>query len=522
MRPISDKPFNLAAVLLAGLMCLPLLLLPAEAVPWALAGLGLVSVGLVLMFGQRMLLLLLGWLVAASVGGEFLWRGIIPGFFNLTVDRIVLAGLIVLFIVGLLAGEIRFRWPGWLGAVLVILVGWCALSAQVAGWTLPFGTIAGSVISPPFYPFFAGLLFPAVIFLMAVSVVRREGQIQTVLVFFTLFGIYLAVVGLAQWFKVDVLVWPKYILDTSLGIHAERVRGPFLNAPDMGLALVICLFATLLLAIRSSPAWRIVLVLLSLPMVMATYLTLTRSIWLALVLCAFLAIWVWPRARSTRWALSCVLTVCLVMFVFLRWSSLTSSQREQGGVAEAEPVISRIEAAQISLELTAQHPLLGTGLGHFMVKALDSPHMRTIGQPGFAYSLGMVEHNNFLSMLAETGIPGATAYIALLLGLLGASIRLYRMIPPTATGLLDRRFVGFYWIAWLAFFTDSMFRLTTSSPLPNSLFLLLGAVVVAYYHELRPQSSGLAPSRIRPVASRGGLDPMPGRTTHAEGRKPNA
>ena len=507
MHTVSDKPFNLAAVLLVGVMCLPLLLLPADGVPWALAGLGIVSVALVLVFGQKMLLLLLGWLVAASVGGDFLWRGIIPGFFNLTVDRIALAGLVVLFIVGLMAGVIRFRWPGRLGWVLVMLVAWCALSAQVAGWTLPFTEIAGSNISPPFYPFFAGLLFPAIVFLMAVSVVRRENQIHTVLAFFALFGIYLTVVGLAQWFKIDALVWPKYILDETLGIHAERVRGPFLNAPDMGLALLICLFATWLLAIRSSIGWRIVLVLVSLPMTLATYLTLTRSIWLALVLCAFLAVWVWSPARATRWALTCLLVVGLAMFVFLRWSNLTSSQREQGGVAEPEPVISRIEAAQISLELAAQNPLLGAGLGRFMVKALDSAHMRTIGQPGFAYSIGMVEHNNFLSMLAETGVPGAAAYIGLLLGLLAVSIRLYRMIPPTATGLLDRRFVGFYWIVWLAFFVDSMFRLTTSSPLPNSLFLLLGAVIVAYYDELRPQPTGLAPILARPVASRSPLEP---------------
>ena len=207
-----------------------------------------------------------------------------------------------------------------------------------------------------------------------------------------------------------------------------------------------------------------------------------------------LAIWVWPRARATRIALTLTTAAALAIFTFAMWDRLSSENRERGGVAERAPVISRIELAKVSVDLAGKHPLTGVGLGRFQVAAGESPRMREMGSQAAIFAPGAVEHNNFLSMLAETGIPGALIYAALIFALLAVSIRLYRVLPATALGFLDRRFIGFYWIVWLAFFIDSMFRLTTFSPFPNGMFLLLGGVMVGYHHLLGPQPIGLPAS----------------------------
>ncbi|MDD4889318.1 MAG: O-antigen ligase family protein [Phycisphaerae bacterium] len=487
---------NIAIVLaLAAAVCVPLFFLPPAAVPWVLGSIGALAGGLLLIHYGNLLTLLLVWLAVASVFSTFFWTLEVPGFFNLTADRILLVGIVALFVIAVFLGRVQLRWPPVVGTILVLLVGWCALAAQLGGWRASPMLDAQVAIGPPYYRFFAGFLFPAAVFFMAVCAVRNERQIRTLLTFFTLFGLYLTIVGLGEKFGWDALVWPKYILDPTLGIHQERVRGPFLNAPDMGLTLVICLFANLLLASKTRFWLAIPIVLISLPLPLLIAWTLTRSIWLAFLVCSLVAIWLWPRTRHIRYVLTMLLVAGLVVAVAVNWDRLTSPQRERGGVTAKEPIINRTELAMVSLELAADHPLAGVGLGRFQEAAGQSERMRRIASPAATYGSYAVEHNNFLSMLAETGVVGAAAYLMLVFGLLAVSIRLYRIIPPTAVGYFDRRFVVFFWIVWTAFFIDSMFRLTTSSPFPNGMFLLTGGLVVGLYHQLRPQPTGLAPGR---------------------------
>lgn len=495
-------PLNLALVLaIAAIACVPLFFLPPAAAPWVLGALGGLVLGFLFIHAGQLLVLLLVWLLVTSVFPDYFWKLNIPGFFNFTADRILLIALIVLFLIALPLGRVRLVWPGPLGWAVVLLVGWSAVSAQVAGWQTAAVTTTGQAIGPPYYRFFVGFLFPAGVFFMTLTSIRSETQVRTTLIFLSAFGLYLTVVGLAQKFGWDSLVWPRFILDTSLGIHPERARGPFLNAPDMGLTLVICFFANLLLLSKVRFIWAVPILLITLPIPVVIFWTLTRSIWLAFVLCLFLTVWLWPRSHRMRVVASMLIVAGLITLTALLWPRLSSSHREIGGMAEKAPIISRVHLALVSIDLAREHPLVGVGLGRFQEAALRTERMRSYGSAAFEYARGAVEHNNFLSMLAETGIPGAVVYIVLVLGLLVVSIRLYRLIPPTATGYLDRRFVVFYWVVWITFFVDSMFRLTTSSPFPNGMFLLMGGLMVGFYRGLQPQPTGCAtgPARVAPT-----------------------
>ncbi|MCG3181303.1 MAG: hypothetical protein BIFFINMI_03683 [Phycisphaerae bacterium] len=509
MQAVAHRSFNpLAVLFLAGPAVAAILLSPAAYQPYVMAALlAAIAVVLTAFYADMVWLLLAALLATVLLGGD-VWRLDLPGWPNLTIDRLVLAGVVAAFGVGLLAGRWKVHIPPVLGPLLAALLLWVAIATQHSGWTLaPFFTEKLHLV-PPYYQYYAGFLAPFVLFLLAMSVFRGPRDLGTLLVCFSLFGLYLTVVGLAAKYGADFLVWPRVILDKAVGIHYGRVRGPFLNGPDMGMMLTICFFANLLLASHANRALGLLLILISLPMPFLIYFTLTRSIWIAFLLAVVIAVWFWPRSRRISVVLSCLLLASLLVLAAVFWSNITSSRREQGGVADAAPAISRIQQTYIAMEIIRSHPLRGVGLGHYPVEAYHTQTMTAIGSAAYTYARGAVEHNNFISLLAETGLPGVLLYAGVTFGLLIVSIRLYRMIPNMALGYLDRRFIVFYWIVWVVFFTNSSFRLTTDAPFPNCMFLLTGALIVACWHALRPQPVRLPPlprvlpARPRPVAAR--------------------
>src|SRR5439155_16096607 len=94
-------------------------------------------------------------------------------------------------------------------------------------------------------------------------------------------GAYIAFVTWADAFKVNALVWPKYILDPSVGITQGRGRGPFAAADANGLALAACSVAAVIGFLEWRQRWVkaacMAVVFLG---VGGTFLTLTRSVWI--------------------------------------------------------------------------------------------------------------------------------------------------------------------------------------------------------------------------------------------------
>jgi O-antigen ligase len=87
--------------------------------------------------------------------------------------------------------------------------------------------------------------------------------------------------------------------------------------------------------------------------------------------------------------------------------------------------------ANVALHMTAAHPLLGVGIGHFQSesRAWIAPDLIQIFPPAAA---GENAHNNFLQVMAEVGIPGALAFVWMLatpLVLGWRSIRINRASP---------------------------------------------------------------------------------------------
>jgi len=458
------------------LAALTLWAVPAEFIPYWLGGIGAVTLFVTYTFLGSPLKAVLFWLVCVTCLDEEFYRLIVPGFFNLTISRVLLAGLVLLFLAMWAVDRIRLRSVGWAGVLMVMILACFTTSAAVSGFQ------TASLITVH-YRLIGGYWFPFVVFFMMVHAIQTDRDIKRLLTFFLFLGIYLTFTGWAEHLKVWALVWPKYISDPDLGIHWGRVRGPFLAAPIMGLALVFVFFSNILLARMSGPAVRIASWLTSLAMLPVIFWTHTRSVWLAMAAGAI--VWIgWTRRGLSRIISISLIMALVIVAGALNWQQITSPQREVGGVTSIEPIYVRFGLALITLDMFSDHPLFGVGFGHFRDHAPLYAH--NPASPYYRFAAQAIEHNNFLSVLAECGLTGLILYVLLLIVLFRASLRVYRRLPTTGNEPVSRQIIILYWILLLDFLIDGMFRETSVSPFANVLFFAVSGVVFALDYCLSP------------------------------------
>ena len=135
-------------------------------------------------------------------------------------------------------------------------------------------------------------------------------------------------------------------------------------------------------------------------------------------------------------------------------------------------------------DIFKEHPIFGVGFGHF--RDFAPSYATDPSSPFYAFGSSALEHNNLLSIVAETGIVGLTLYLVMVIVILRSSIRLYRKLPSTAVGFISRDLLVLYWILAMAYFIDGTFRETSDNPFANSLFFGLSAVPVALDYLLSP------------------------------------
>jgi len=412
---------------------------------------------------------LLIWFAALICFDLDFWRLIVPGFFNLTIPRILLVLLALVFGGMLIAGRFGLRVPARTTVLMTALLVYFTLSAVVTG----FETIAVATVH---YRLIGGYWFAVAAFFLMLHAVRNVGHLRWLCWFFFAVGLYLAWIGWCEHFEFWAGVYPRYIADPNRGIHWGRCRGPFLVSAMMGVALIFCFYSNLVLVRHVSPPKRWMIYAASLAILPVLFWTQTRSVWLGMILCSVL--WLLQASRGKpRIVLAFVLAAMAVVGVATNWSNIASPERELGGVTAIEPIYVRWGLAMMTFEMAQDRPLFGVGFGHFRDHARE--YARDPSSPAYEFASTAMEHNNFLSVLAETGITGLVLYVWLLLHLLWVSIRLYWDMPADALSGWGRDFILLYWVLFVDHITDAMFRETSVSPLDNCLFFAFSGVVAA-------------------------------------------
>jgi putative inorganic carbon (HCO3(-)) transporter len=266
-------------------------------------------------------------------------------------------------------------------------------------------------------------LVPFLMFLLAPVVFRTARERAILLTTLVALGAYLSLTSLFETVGVHALVFPKYILDPNFGLHADRARGPFVEAEANGLALYGCGVA----AVIAATTWRQSLPRLSAAAVAVlcaagALFTLQRAVWIGAVLATLVTLLAFRSLR--RFAL--VGFVALPVIVLVSFALVPGLQGAAAKRAGAErPVWDRQNLNAASIRMIEAKPLFGFGWEKFRDKnppyfeqAADYPLTGT-NQP---------LHNAFLSNAVELGLVGTLLWLVALGLAVGGAIS--RRAPP--------------------------------------------------------------------------------------------
>jgi O-antigen ligase len=332
----------------------------------------------------------------------------VPG--PLSPDRLLLAGAIaaVLLRAGPVADRPRLQITGahWMLGLAVV---YAAVSAVLAG------TLGDR--EPLFKLIDAFGVMPFLLFLVAPIAFRTQRQRNALLVTLVALGAYLSLTVLFETTRLDALVFPKYILDPSYGIHVHRGRGPFVDAVANGLALYTCAVAAAIAFASWRVGWqRMLAVSVAVLCLVGSLLSLERSVWIGAVLGTLVAM-LSTRALH-RYIVPVVIAVVVaigVALVVIPGLSATVTERAN----DSETVWDRKNLARAAINMVEAKPLFGFGWSHFTSDSRD------YFQQAFDYPLTATEagvHNTPLTYAVDLGLVGMTLWLVGVVCGIGAAL----------------------------------------------------------------------------------------------------
>ena len=240
-------------------------------------------------------------------------------------------------------------------------------------------------------------IVPFVLFHLAMLVFRGRAEQRQFELFVVVTLAYLTFTAVAFLVDARALVFPRFILDESVGIHVDRARGPFLQAVANGLSLN--LLGLLAFTVSGNVKRRMVWVLwFALPW--AILATMTRSVWIG-----FAASTIAVAIRLSKWPVgkTCFmisLASLIVLATGLSTSSLRTAIFERS--EERGPVQARMAVYEAGWSMIRERPLTGwppTSMYRELARRM----------PGYRLNEFYV-HNTYLSLLLEFGWPGLALY----------------------------------------------------------------------------------------------------------------
>jgi O-Antigen ligase len=297
-----------------------------------------------------------------------------------------------------------------------------------------------------------GVLFPFAMYVLGRELLTDRARVIRFLWFLTGVGIYLGLTNVFTDRGPHSLVFPKVILNPSVGLQAEgedRARGIFLNGAPTGTLLAIAFVAAAYLASQRGVRWRWVAVA-ALPVTLAgIYFTRTRAPILAALAVLLLGALLWRGSR--RWFTIALALVAVLAIANL--STLTSSNRAAGGVGSAREIQDRQNIAATGFWAVGEKPVFGWGLGRYGI--LNTWDHRSWPGVDWNRGYGDIGHDTELSIAVELGLFGLALWLAVLASIVLATRRAWRSLPRA--GLISRQLVLAFWIAGAAWFINESF-----------------------------------------------------------------
>jgi O-antigen ligase len=307
----------------------------------------------------------------------------------------------------------------------------------------------------------AKFIVPFTLFHLAALVFTDEKSLRGFEIFSLLVLAYLSFTAVAFLVGAKELIFPRFILDESLGNHADRARGPLLQAVANGVSLnllgLLALHAVCRGKLRGLKAW---LLLGSLPF--AILATMTRAVWLSFAGTIFVLTTRSPSLVFRR--------VCLALAVVggagvaIALSSTSSRAALADRFEERGPVDFREAVYRGGWTMFLERPLTGWG-----VNQMPSELARHVS--GYQEK-DLYPHNTYLELLVEHGILGLALYLWLM-------VELWRLgggaVPSNEkSGFLDRNFHDLWPILLAVYWINAIFVVMNYQFVNGLLFTMAG------------------------------------------------
>jgi len=369
-----DLSFNIRILILLGLI--------AFTYWWTRRG---VQNGLILGLVTGMIPMTESWLIRSEGG--------LP---HLTLDRVVWPVVLLLFVLMRRRGETARRPLDAVEKNMLLLVGVIVLSMYVHKTYVSdqWGTEKVQL-----FPIVAGFFLPFISYSLARRGIYSAAHVTAFLRGVGWITVYLGVTGLGEAWQQHWLVYPKYILDPTVGIHNGYVRGPFISSSCNGVAMVMGVPVLLWLFFSTQGALRWVWLLglacvsLSLPYVFQ------RAVWLGAAAALGVTILTWPKRGPLLFG-GTVLAVALGLL----FMPTSLERRIQVKLNAADNIAFRVELVATSMKIIRDAPLAGVGFTRFR-KAIEE---YSEGRP-----IGTASHNTIMTLMAELGLLGVVPYFAI-------------------------------------------------------------------------------------------------------------
>jgi O-antigen ligase len=324
------------------------------------------------------------------------------------------------------------------------------------------------VLVKPYEPemwsmFAAKWLVPFVLFHLAGVLFEDASSLERFETFALVVLAYLCLVAIFFLFDVKPLIFPRYILDETLGIHADRARGPFLQAVANGVTLNLLG----LVALNSFRRGRLRgiwagLFLIGLPL--AILATKTRAVWLSfagsiLLLLFFSPI---PRIRRACFGLVIAGAMGLGAIVAMTDQNISLSERLQ----EVSPVEFRMAVYHAGWDMFVEKPLTGWG-AHNLQPEL-ARRISDFHQEAFFF------HNTYLEIVVEHGLMGLGLYLWMLVGIFRLSRQRWSANAFPHSSFLDQQFRVLWPVLVAVYLLNASFVVMNYQFVNGLLFTLAG------------------------------------------------
>lgn len=393
-------------------------------------------------------------------------------FFNVsivTIDRLLLGLVCVLYFFQRFHGDSRAKpvvvGDLLLGAFLIVLLS----STLTHDWKYEQGQPVARLL-------FLNLM-PAALYWMVRQSRLHDRQLKLWLVSFVLFGLYLALTGIAEVAGLRGLVFPRYIASTEHAEFLGRARGPYLNPVANGLYIATSLSCVWMLWPRCrNPFQRALVLAASAVLSVGALLTLTRCVWLG-VACSFaMVVWLaFPRGKRVGTLL--LLGSLAGLSLGIAGSKLNAFKRDKNvSVADMSKSASlRPMLAAVAWQIFKEHPITGVGYGHYTRVNAEYIATREFDMPLDEVRL-YHQHNVSLAVLTETGLAGLVPYLAVQLAWAFIALRLWR----DERAPWEQRQVGLVFLCCLVNYAVSgLFHDVLLIPMMNTLLFFLAGLATS-------------------------------------------